>query len=315
VKIVLILLVLVAVFWGVTLWMAARHEARALAEYPPEGHFVTVNGARLHVFQTGEGPDIVLIHGASGNMRDFTFDLVDRLSDRYRVTAVDRPGLGHSDRLDRDGATIFEQADVLVAAVAELGVTRPLVLGHSYGGAVALAWATRHPEATAGLILLSAASNPWDTPLSTYYRVLSHSVGQLLAVPVLTAWLPDHIVTDTIAQVFEPQPTPEGYAEHLGAALTLQRRALRENALQRAGLLDEITRMVPDYAQIDMPVEILHGDADNTVWLDIHSRPLARQIAGAHLVVLEGVGHAPHHAEPETVTAAIDRAAADAGLR
>ena len=56
---------------------------------------------------------------------------------------------------------------MLVRAVAELGVERPLVLGHSYGGAVALAWATRHPEATAGLILLAAASNPWDTPLST----------------------------------------------------------------------------------------------------------------------------------------------------
>ena len=185
-------------------------------------------------FRQVEGPDIVLIHGASGNMRDFTLDLVPRLADRYRVTVVDRPGLGHSDRLDRDGATIFEQADVLVRAVAELGVERPLVLGHSYGGAVALAWATRHPEATAGLILLAAASNPWDTPLSTYYRILSSPLGQALAAPVLTAWVPDHVVTDTIASIFAPQPVPEGYADYIGAGLTLQRRALRENALQRA---------------------------------------------------------------------------------
>jgi len=315
VKLGLILLLLVAVSWGVTLWKANREEARALAAHPPLGQFVTVNGARLNVVQTGSGPDIVLIHGASGNMRDFTHDLVGRLSDRYRVTAVDRPGLGHSDRLDRDGATIFEQADVLVEAVAHLGVSRPLVLGHSYGGAVALAWATRHPDATAGLVLLAAASNPWDTPLSTYYRVLSHPLGQWLAVPVLTAWVPDHVVSDTIAQVFAPQPTPGGYIDHFGPGLTLQRRALRENALQRAGILDEITRMVPDYAQIDMPVEILHGDADSTVWLSIHSEPLARQIPDANLVVMSGVGHAPHHSEPETVTAAIDRAATRAGLR
>jgi len=315
VKLVLILLVLVAVFWGATLWQAARQEARALAEAPPLGRFVTVDGARVHILQTGEGPDIVLIHGASGNMRDFTFDLVDRLSDRYRVTVVDRPGLGHSDRLDRDGATIFDQADVLVEAVAQLGVTRPLVLGHSYGGAVALAWGTRHPDAAAGLILLSAASNPWDTPLSTYYQVLSHPIGQRLAVPVLTAWVPDHVVTDAISGVFAPQPTPDGYAAHFGPGLTLQRRALRENALQRASVLGEIQAMVPDYAQIDMPVEILHGDADTTVWLSIHSEPLARQIADANLVVMQGVGHAPHHSEPETVTAAIDRAARRAGLR
>jgi pimeloyl-ACP methyl ester carboxylesterase len=313
-KFLLILLGLVAVFWGITLWKAARHEARAQAAYPPLGQFVTVDGVRLHLLQVGQGPDIVLIHGASGNMRDFTTDLVGRLSDRYRVTVVDRPGLGHSARLDRDGATIFEQADILVRAVAELGVDRPLVLGHSYGGAVALAWATRHPDRAAGLILLAAASNPWDTPLSTYYRVLSHPLGQWLAVPVLTAWVPDHVVTDTIASVFAPQDTPEGYADYIGAGLTLQRRALRENALQRAGILAEVTQMVPDYAALDLPVEILHGDRDTTVWLTIHSEPLSRQIAGANLVVMEGVGHSPHHADPERVVAAIDRADARAGL-
>jgi pimeloyl-ACP methyl ester carboxylesterase len=314
-KVLLLLLVLLALGWGVTLWKAARHEARAVAEYPPLGQIVTIDGKRLHLLQVGEGPDIVLIHGASGNMRDFTHDLVPRLAERYRVTVVDRPGLGHSDRLDRDGATIFEQADILVRAVAELGVERPLVLGHSYGGAVALAWATRHPEATAGLILLAAASNPWDTPLSTYYRVLSSPVGQVVAVPLLTAWVPDHVVTDTIASIFAPQPTPEGYADYIGAGLTLLRRALRENALQRAGILEEVTQMVPDYAGIDMPVEILHGDQDTIVWLAIHSEPLSRQIEGANLVVMEGVGHSPHHAEPETVVAAIDRAAERAGLR
>jgi pimeloyl-ACP methyl ester carboxylesterase len=305
---------LLAAFWGVTLWKAARHEARAQAAYPPLGQFVTVDGVRLHLLQQGTGPDIVLIHGASGNMRDFTMDLVGRLSDRYRVTVLDRPGLGHSDRLDRDGATIFEQADILVRAVAELGVSRPLVLGHSYGGAVALAWATRHPDATAGLILLAAASNPWEGPLSTYYRVLSHPLGQILAVPVLTAWVPDHVVTDTIAQIFVPQQTPAGYADYIGAGLTLQRRALRENALQRAGILNEVRQMVPDYASLDLAVEILHGDADKTVWASIHSEPLARQIQGANLVIMPGVGHSPHHSEPETVLAAIDRARDRAGL-
>ncbi|MDG3039938.1 alpha/beta fold hydrolase [Roseicyclus marinus] len=313
-KIFLILLGLLALFWGVTLWKAARHEARAQVTHPPLGQFVTIDGVRLHLHQVGQGPDIVLIHGASGNMRDFTMDLVGRLSDRYRVTVLDRPGLGHSERLDGDGATIFEQADVLVRAVAQLGVERPLVLGHSYGGAVALAWATRHPDATAGLILLAAASNPWDTPLSTYYKVLSHPLGQALAVPMLTAWVPDRVVTDAIAEVFAPQPTPEGYVDYFGAGLTLQRRALRENALQRASVLEEITAMVSDYTALDLPVEILHGDADTTVWLRIHSEPLSRQITGANLVVMEGVGHSPHHAEPEMVVAAIDRAAARAGL-
>lgn len=304
-----------AAFWGVTLWKAARHERAARASHPPLGQFVSVAGRRLHLLQQGTGPDLVLIHGASGNMRDFTFDLMGRLTDRYRVTVLDRPGLGHSDRLDRDGASLFEQADALVAALAQMGVARPLVLGHSYGGAVALAMATRHPGRVAGLILLSAASHPWNAPLSRYYRVLSHPIGQVLAAPILTAWVPDRVVTDTIASVFAPQPTPPGYGAHFGAGLTLQRRALRENALQRASVLSEIVQMLPDYTAIDMPVEILHGDRDDTVWLSIHAEPLAAKIKGAHLVVMEGVGHAPHHADPARVLAAIDRACARAIAR
>ena len=301
--------------WGLTLWRAARNEARARQSHPPLGCFVHVGGKELHLLQQGQGPDIVLIHGASGNMRDFTHDLMGRLVTSYRVTVLDRPGLGYSQRLDRDGATIFEQADHLAAAMADLELRRPLVLGHSYGGAVALAWAARHPGTVAGLVLLAAASHPWNTPLSRYYKVLSHPVGQRLAAPILTAWVPTRVVTDTIAQIFEPQPIPPGYAAYIGAELTLQRGALRENALQRAGILAEIKQLVPLYPSLDMPIEILHGDHDTTVGLAIHAIPLSQRVAGAALHIMEGVGHAPHHADPGAVLAAIDRAARRAALR
>jgi pimeloyl-ACP methyl ester carboxylesterase len=301
--------------WGLTLWRAARNEARAHASHPPLGRLVTVAGKRTHLLQQGQGPDLVLIHGASGNMRDFTHDLVGWLAPSYRVTVLDRPGLGYSQRLDRAGATIFEQADHLAAAMADLGVRRPLVLGHSYGGAVALAWAVRQPGTVAGLVLLAAASHPWNTPLSRYYKILSHPLGQRLAAPVLTAWVPSAVVTDTIAQIFAPQPIPPGYADHIGAGLTLRRGALRENALQRAGLLAEISQLVPHYRALDLPVEILHGDRDTTVGLAIHSIPLSQAVAGAALDVMEGVGHSPHHADPKAVLAAIDRAARRARLR
>ena len=108
--------------WGLTLWRAARNEARARQSHPPLGRFVHVGGKKLHLLQQGQGPDIVLIHGASGNMRDFTHDLMGRLVTSYRVTVLDRPGLGYSQRLDRDGATIFKQADHLAAAMADLGL-------------------------------------------------------------------------------------------------------------------------------------------------------------------------------------------------
>lgn len=311
-KVLLACVIVLALGWAVTLWKASRNEAQAIADYPPLGSFMTVGDVRLHYVQEGSGPDVVLIHGASGNVRDFTFDLVGRLSDRYRVTVFDRPGLGYSDALGQGQASIFDQSGVLQAASDQLGLTRPVLVGHSYGGAVALAWATRHPGHAGALVVLSGASNPWPGPLSTYYRVLSHPAGQRVAVPLLTAWVPEHVVTDTIAQIFAPQSTPEGYADYVGAGLTLQRRALRENALQRASILGEVIAMVPDYGALDLPVEILHGDADTTVWPQVHAIPLSEQVTGANLVVMPGIGHSPHHADPDTVVASIDRAVARA---
>jgi pimeloyl-ACP methyl ester carboxylesterase len=315
-KLLLILIGIGAVFWGVTLWKAARHEARAEAAYPPLGEIIEVDGHALHYVQAGAGPDVVLIHGASGNVRDFTFDLMGRLADAgFRVTVFDRPGLGYTDRPDRDGASIFEQAAFLNAGARQIGLQAPVVLGHSYGGAVALAWATRHQGDLSALVLLAAASNPWPGPLSLYYRVLSHPLGQAVAAPLLTAWVPDHVVTDAIGQVFAPQDTPEGYADYIGAGLTLRRASLRENALQRASILSEVREMVPDYGGIDLPTEILHGTADTTVGLRVHSEPLAGQIEGANLVRMEGIGHSPHQSEPEVVVEAVIRAATRAGLR
>jgi len=314
-KFVLGLAALLALGWGVTSWKAARNEARAHAAHPPLGGIVDVGGTPVHYLQMGDGPDLALIHGASGNLRDFSFDLMGRLAERYRVTAFDRPGLGHTGRLGAGGASIRDQAALLAAASGRIGLERPLVLGHSYGGAVALAWAVDRPDAVSGLILLAAASHPWETPLSPYYRTLSHPVWGRIAVPLLSAWAPDAAVARAIARVFAPQGTPEGYDAHVGAALALRRASLRENALQRAALLAEVTAMVPFYPQIAAPVEILHGTEDTTVGLGVHSEPLARAIPGANLVAMRGVGHSPHHADPEAAVAAIDRAATRAGLR
>ena len=308
------LLLIIATSCGVTDRQAGQTVAEAREAYPPEGRFLEIDGHRVHYVEKGSGPALVLIHGASGNLRDWTFDAVDRLSGRYRVIAFDRPGMGYTPRIDRDGASIYEQAALLSDAADQLGATRPIVLGHSYGGAVALAWATRHPSVLSALVLVSAASQTWDTDLPFFYRLTS---GPLAAIanPAISAFAGEERVQDAIAGVFAPQPVPAGYADHIGAELALRPATLRENALQRASLKAEIARMVPQYPQLDLPVEMLHGDADTTVGLQIHSVPTARQIPNANLVVLPGIGHAAQHAAAAEMGAAIDRAAARAGLR
>ena len=313
-KLLLGLAALLAVFTIVTLWRAASNERAAEAEYPPVGQFVEIDGTRVHYVEAGTGPTVVLIHGASGNVNDWTFDMIDRLSDRYRVIAFDRPGLGYTDMIGRN-AQAADQARLLADAAAVLGAGRPIIVGHSYGGAVALAWALERPEDLSGLLVLAGASHPWNTGTGLYYSLLSHPISGPILANLINAWVPESYVARSVEAVFEPQEAPEGYTDHFGPGLTLRRFSLLENAQQRANLLPQIEAMAPRYGEIAVPTEILHGDADLTVPIQIHSEPLSRAIPGANLVVMEGTGHMPQHADAQAVSDAIDRLNDASGLR
>ena len=296
-------------------WKASQNEAVAETTYPPEGQLLTIDGVQVHAVVMGNGPDLVLIHGASGNTRDMTFSLAPRLAEHYRVIVLDRPGLGYTDRINMAGATLAQQAGLLMKAAAQLGAPKPIVVGHSYGGAVALAWAVHHPDHIAALVPIAAASNPWTTPLDSYYKITSSAIGSALVVPIITAFVTEARVEAALADIFAPQSTPEGYDENIGAGLTLRRDSTRANALQRANLLSEITLLQPHYNEIMIPTEIVHGTDDDTVNFGLHAENLVLQIDGAVLTRLEGIGHMPHHASEDEVVAAIHRAAQRADLR
>lgn len=302
----------VAVAAGTTVWRAGSREAAAVDAVPAEGRFLSVDGLRVHYVIEGTGPDLVLIHGASGSLRDFTFALLPRLTGSFRVIAFDRPGLGLSDPLP-DGATgLAEQARHLRKATAALGLTRPLVLGHSYGGAVALAWALDDPPA--GLILVSAPSLPWPGGLDPWYRATNSRLGRAVLVPLAAAWVPMSYVRGAIDGVFAPEPAPDGYADHMGVALTARASVLAINSAQVNALRGQLVAMEPRYTSLTLPVELVHGDADTIVPLDIHSGPLAPRLASAQLTVIPGAGHMPQQTHTDIILAAIARAAARAGL-
>jgi pimeloyl-ACP methyl ester carboxylesterase len=314
-KALILTLIALVSFAGFVLWRAGQMEALAEANYPPEGQLLDIDGHQVHAVVMGEGPNVVLIHGASGNTRDMTFSLAPRLAENYRVIVFDRPGLGYTDPINENGATLVQQANLLEKAAVQLGAEKPIVVGHSYGGSVALTWAVHHPDNIAAMVLIAAASNPWTTPLDTYYKITSSSIGSALAVPLITAFATNTHVDDAMDDIFAPQATADGYAENVGASLTLRRESTRANALQRANLLDEIIALEPRYNEISVPTEIIHGTDDDTVNFDANAAQVATQIDGAVLTRLEGVGHMPHHVAEGDVIAAIDRAAARAGLR
>ncbi|TMV50537.1 alpha/beta hydrolase, partial [Thioclava sp. BHET1] len=187
--------------------------ATAARQFPPTGQLITVAGRRVHVHQAGHGPDLVLIHGASGNSRDFTFSMVERLAPRYRVTAFDRPGLGWSDPLPHGGADPAAQAQHLRQAAARLGLSRPIVLGQSYGGTIALAWALAAPQQVAALVLVAAASNPWQGSLGPWYRMTASWPGYHLLLPLVSAWASPARLNRAVAEVFAPDSAPPGYGD------------------------------------------------------------------------------------------------------
>lgn len=113
-------------FGGMTqaasLWIEAR--------IPRDGEFATIDGTRLHYRDVGTGSPIVLIHGLSGQMRNFAPDLVARLAENHRVILLDRPRAGNSAPLACGTNTLAGQADVIAGLIGQLNLDAPLIVGH-----------------------------------------------------------------------------------------------------------------------------------------------------------------------------------------
>ena len=321
---ILILLAgLIATVYMLSLWRAEARRIAIEAAYPPEGQILDVDGVPVHAVVMGDGPDLVLIHGAGGNVRDFTQGFAQGLSDRYRVIVFDRPGLGYTGRTDPAYNRAFtntaespsEQAALLQKAAAQLGADAPIVLGHSYGGAVALAWAVHHPENILAVVSAGGVAMPWPGTLGSFYSVNGSRLGGGLLAPFINAWATDDRIESAVPPIFAPNDVPEDYIDQVGAPLLVRKDSFRANARQVNSLRPHIVEQANHYPNLTLPIELIHGRADDTVPLDVHAGPLSTIAQNATLTVLEGVGHMPHHADRDSIYAAIDRAAAAAGLR
>ncbi|WP_229487643.1 alpha/beta fold hydrolase [Pseudoduganella lutea] len=196
-----------------------RHvERKVEAALPPQGIFVDVPGARLHVREQGRGPALLMIHGLGGHMSHFTYEVARRLAHHHRVITVDRPGSGYSTRHPGAPAGLREQAAALAALIDRLELEQPLVVGHSYGGAVALALALDYPERVAGLSLLAPLTHlPDETPAA--FRVLDTPSPLLRRLMAWTVATPGAIARGgaVLEQVFAPDPVPHDFATRGGA--------------------------------------------------------------------------------------------------
>jgi pimeloyl-ACP methyl ester carboxylesterase len=302
---------------GALVAMTAFGVARIEAAHPPTGQFVEVEGVRLHLAETGLArdaagaePAVVLIHGASGNMEDMRLALGERLAASHRVILIDRPGHGWSSRpADDSYASPARQADLVAKALEQLGVRRAILVGHSWGGAFATAYALAFPDRTAGLVLLSAVTHPWAADRGWYNNLAAlPGIGPLF-LRTLVYPLSFFLADRASRSVFEPQGVPDDYLRRAAIPLVLRPKTFFANARDLALLKSFILAQVPRYAGLRSPTIIITGDRDTMVSPDINARALAATLPHAKLVFLEGVGHMPHHAAPDTVVAAIDELA------
>jgi pimeloyl-ACP methyl ester carboxylesterase len=277
--------------------------------YPPEGRLIEVLGGKLHIVELGpreaQGPAIVLIHGASANLRSLR-ELGDRLAQHRRVVLIDRPGHGWSPRDDLAISSPETQARMIDAALGQLGVDRAIVVVHSLAGALGALLPLNHPERIAGLVMLAPVTHPWPGGVGSYNKIVTTPlIGPLLA-HTITLPLGLAIAQPAARAVFAPQPMPEDFVSASATPLLLRPQEFLANAFDLVTLKEAVRAQVPRYQQIAVPVVILHGDADTTVSVNIHARAFVAAVPHAKLIVLPNVGHMVQYAVPDLVVGEIE---------
>lgn len=291
--------------------------ARIEAAHPPVGRFVDAGGRRTHLVDlpaspgAADAPAVVFLHGAVATLGDPLQAFRGPLEGRARLVFLDRPGHGYSNRGGPEDADPIVQADAIAATLASIGVQRAVIVGHSFGGAVAAAFAVAHPEMTAGLVLLAPATHPWPGGVSWSYDLVGTPVVGGIVSRTITTPLGLALLPSGFAGVFAPEVPADGLIEATAAKLALRPLAFHASAEDIRGLKARLAAFVPRYAEITAPTVVLAGDRDRVVSTDIHARALVAAVTGARLVVLPGAGHALQHTRTDVIVAEIERMLAD----
>ena len=289
------LVVLVAGLILFTLFVRRRVEAAV----PPLGRFVQVGDTRLHILERGSGPVLVLVHGLGAQLRNFTFALVAHLAPNFRVICVDRPGCGYSTRPAHVPSSLLGQADTIAKLMNSLGLEKPIIVGHSYGGAVALALALDHPEIVGGLALLAPLTHAQTAAPAAFRdlviasRGLRKLIAWTIAAPVSMAG-----GEKILGLVFRPDPVPADFATAAGGLLALRPGQFFAASSDLVTVNDDLPAMMERYSSIRVPVAILFGRSDAILNYKDHGIAMQSKIDGLTLSLVDG-GHMLPIAAPE----------------
>lgn len=270
-----------------TTWVAWRAEKAV----PPRGRFMEIDGARIHYLDQGQGPTIVMIHGLGGQMQNFSHSLLERLTGEFRVILVDRPGSGYSTRPRGASASLKAQGDTLAAFIHALNLDHPLLVGHSFGGAVALAVALDHPDKVGALGLIAPLTHPPRTVPAPFLRLALRSkllrwvAAWTFATPVSLLKGPE-----MLAYVFSPDTPPADFAVAGGGQLGLRPWTFYATSSDMVAVNEDLPGMAERYGTLRMPVAILFGKNDHILDWREHGAPMEQHMPDLELTLVPG-GH------------------------
>lgn len=232
------------------------------------GKTVEILGRSIYFVERGEGAPVVLVHGNTGSHLWWS-----RVMDLpgYRTIALDLPNFGRSDPLDV--ADIDAYADSLAAFVAVLGLDKPIVVGHSLGGAVVMALGARRPDLARALVFVDgAAPSGLKTPEEHYPLIEKYRTNRDLMRKALSAVAPtmqDQVFLDDLT---DDAMLMAGHA-YAGNARALERFDYRDRAGAFAG-----------------PVMVIWGRKDIII-TEAMARETLAAYRNASLRILDDVGH------------------------
>jgi len=293
--------------------LLARNDPDAQCEQPRE-YFLNVDNTRVRYVEAGTGPVIVMIHGNAGSVDDFDFKSLGMLCRDHRVIAVDRPGHGKSDRPNGSDATLEFQTRLVHDTLSRLGVTRPVLVGHSWGGSLALAYAVKYPGELSALVLLAPAAYS-DGGADQFMRaVVKTPVVGDVSITLGRVILGKHLLKKELEKAFYPDSVPDEYLRHASSSW-LRHKQLRAYLEDEYSLDKDLEKISRHYSDISIPVVIVTGDQDKVVSAKQNAYRLKSSIAQSQLLELKNTGHQVPQTHPESIYNALTLVANSSSLQ
>ena len=262
-----------------------------------------LNGTELFYVEVGEGIPCLVLHGGLGLDHTYLHPWLDPLGDVLRLVYYDHRGAGRSGRPPADTLTFDQLAADADALRAHLGVDRVGLLGHSFGGFVALHYALRYPRRVARLILVSTAA-AWDYLAEVAANLVRRGATEEMLRLMASESSPDDAEAGRVFRILAPLYFTRPDA---GIAGDLFRRTLFSAvAMTRGRELLRAHDLAHRLGEIAAPTLILAG-RDDFITPVSQAERLQRRIHNSRLVLLDRSGHFPHAEEPDAFQTAVRR--------